>query len=383
MKTILHIHTNFLPRVGGVTVKIRDNCRNLKDYNHIILTTQWVCRGKSYVKCKKDYEKTDYAEIYRINMTPQTPTKELLAKYNLSYLLDAKLGNLRVKPKSDLINEEFFKKLLELEYDIVFIYDWSEMCYFPLLLTNKPVIDINQGTPNYPDFIKKRLNKIVVFREDYKDKLLSLGSDADNIRMPIDNNIFKPIDAVIKQPREHLLYVGRIENRSKQLLYFIKYCFINLPNNYKLTIVGNPDHRSDMQELIDYIMNNNLQSRILIQEALDDEALNIKYNCHDIIVNTSPKESYCRTALEALACGKDFVARKSLNSYDWDTENLLHLCDLDWISFKNLIIKVVENKNNNSQKYIDFIKNNHSWDCGIRDKFYDVIKDVVDNDKHA
>lgn len=155
----------------------------------------------------------------------------------------------------------------------------------------------------------KNADAIISVNEDLKDKMIALGTEADNIEVVhsgVDQNRFFPIP--ISEARERLgidknkkilLSAGRlIEGKGFQFL--IKAMSLIEDDGLELFIIGSGDYKKQLAELISKL---NLKNRVKLLGEMPHAELSKWYKAADLFCLTSLHEGRPNVILESLACG--------------------------------------------------------------------------------
>ena len=129
------------------------------------------------------------------------------------------------------------------------------------------------------------------------------------IRIPIDVNVYKPIDRDIacqqsglNPMKRYWVYVGRLDDVVKRISAIIR-VFSKIAEHYEgidLLIIGTGNDQATLQEKVP----NQLKNRIYFLGWIgDDEKKNLLYNCAECLLMASWREGFPTVIGEAYACG--------------------------------------------------------------------------------
>lgn len=144
------------------------------------------------------------------------------------------------------------------------------------------------------------------------------GRNVKLINIGVDTNKFKPINYSLK--KNYLLYVGRLDEKQKNISLLIKAIALLLHNNYTLLIVGSGPDSEYYKRMINEF---HLEDKCKLLGRISDENVLKILSESKIFINPSTREGQSNAVLEAMSsgcatiCVDNFGARETIkNNYN-------------------------------------------------------------------
>jgi len=207
--------------------------------------------------------------------------------------------------------------------------------------------------------LKKSLlvaDKIIAISEYSKKSVIKYfksKKDIEVIYNGIDTDFFKPLNLKIKNKKTKLLFVGNlIKRKGVDLLPKV---MEKLGGSYELYFTSGM--RTKVPKELKF-------KNMIPFGKLTNEQLLLEYNKCDMLLFPSRLEGFGYSAVEAMACGKPVVVTNysSLKEIVKDKENG-YLCEINNVDDFVEKIKIVRERLNNSEKFLDnykYVKDNFS-----------------------
>lgn len=250
-----------------------------------------------------------------------TSISDYLTEYRSKGFFPPRVGNITRFVAAHLSARHIIKVNSSADYDIVHIHGYTSLSVglqvaehygakVILSLHHKDIID-GDISPS----LKKRLitelikvDQLIVPSSAMKEGLaqhFSVFSKVAVIPNYIDvSNIAKKQSNTIARPSPiNCLAVGTFnKNKNHTLLVDL---WAQLPDNYRLTIVGEGARKREVQSLISQ---HGMTDRVRIVNPMPKARLMQEYAKYHVFVSTCTLESFCMTMLEAMAAGIPVVA---------------------------------------------------------------------------
>jgi|GEM_PF-6957547 len=206
------------------------------------------------------------------------------------------------------------------------------------------------GVPYYQKRYKKYAKRIA-----YARNLINPEIYYPRDRLTCRKELRLPID------RELIIFVGRLEDRSKRVLLLPKVCrkIVELGYQYDFIIVGDGPDKEKMEQLVDDL---NVRDYFKFVGYVDDRGLIAQYYCAgNLAINVSAFEGTCTSNLEALSCGIPLVStdvgdiREVL---DGNHNGIIVPCEEDEVilidKIAHAVIDVINNKPPMNKAYMKY-----------------------------
>ena len=235
-------------------------------------------------------------------------------------------------------NTEGYRKVNNLQYDLVFSHYWlsswvgkylqawwdvPHIAMFHTLGAIKNSVGIGEEEPELRIVMEREAvqhcQRIITATEREKDDIVRYYGAAPGkigvVPCGVNMEIFQPSDKQVARRRLNLddekvlLFVGRIDPLKgiERLLPAMSY--LSETNRARLVVIGgDEDGRDTMPRLETMTKDLNLGEWVTFQGRVKHEYLPLYYSAADITVVPSYYESFGLVALESLACGTPVVA---------------------------------------------------------------------------
>jgi len=177
-----------------------------------------------------------------------------------------------------------------------------------------------------------------------------------------------------------LLWIGRLD-KNKNPLKMLK-ILNELRNNSKviqLIMIGDGILRDEIES---YIIQNNLNERVLLKSWQDQKNLSYFYSACDIFLSTSNQEGFSNVILEAMYHSLPIIAIKNHGNKDLVSEKNGILTEND----QNQVLKAIINLLNDKDKRLKMSQNSknksrkYDWD-DVNNKIIKIYNDLALQDK--
>ncbi|MFE5324209.1 glycosyltransferase family 4 protein [Paenibacillus sp. NPDC056579] len=141
-----------------------------------------------------------------------------------------------------------------------------------------------------------------------EEKIEVIYLSADHLYRPLNKNVVQVILNKYSLPDDYILFVGTLEPR-KNLIGLLKafhYLINNHKCDHKLVIVGAKGWK--FSPILDFIRQNNLETRVIFTGFIEDDDLAALYNGATLFVMPSIYEGFGIPILEAMNCGVPVIA---------------------------------------------------------------------------
>lgn len=410
---LIHFSDCFYPRINGVTSAINSVVYSLKEnFTNILIAPDYNNSNKNNNKISIENYK-DYLTIIRVPSYVFFFNKEdrfmnfsdnivkdifsfiynnfksyswFIFNHNIfnSFIISIKFYKYFLKNRKDIDFKEL-KKIFYFhtfwEYYVHYVPLPKYFSNFILTILNKKVInesDIVLVANNYvKDYILSNYFKAdkINLREEIKEKIKILPLPLNGIFWE-DTEL--EIDNILKNKR-YIMYAGRLA-KEKNLFFLIDiFKEINLlDNSFEFYICGDGPEKNN---LIDYVIKNNLQNKVIFTGYLSQELIRRYYKFSQAVLFLSKTETLGLVLLEAMAQKALMIAlnvspfniiiQSGYNGFLIDNDNpkLFALQVLQILKDNQLINKIKENSfnfslnyhpNNFKQNFINLLKNNYS-----------------------
>ena len=200
-------------------------------------------------------------------------------------------------------------------------------------------------------------------------KCLNLNSQIDIIGHGMDNNIQKNIDMKMvniklkmilstNTDKIKIINVGGLSKRKNQMLLLEAYKFLpkELKEKVVFLLIGR-ESKSEKNELIKFIKNNNLINIVYFCGEVNDVELNFIYKKCDYMVHSSREEGFGLPIIEAASFGVPCLFFSKIQSAN-DLSNTKANMTFDEINPKSLALAIIDmiNKKWDTNEIIEYSK---------------------------
>jgi glycosyltransferase involved in cell wall biosynthesis len=295
---------------------------------------------------------------------------------------------------------EYFKKFKKENYDII-IDDINKIPFYTPLFVKEPLLAISHhffgksifkeaglitGTYVYlseklVDFIYKH-TKFAVVSQSTLDEFIERGFDKNNFSI-VTNAIAQesfPLFVGTKNAIPTITYFGRLKKyKSVDHLVRAYALIVNQFDNIRLEFIGRGDFQNNLEKLCKEL---GIAEKTIFHGFVSDETkIALLANSH-IVVNTSMKEGWGITNIEANACGTPVISANVPGLKDSVSEGISGLLyEYGNISeLSEILLQIL--KNNDLRKKlsngaVDWAKL-FSWDISA-DKMITLLEQIIDN----
>ncbi|KAF2955584.1 glycosyltransferase [Marinitoga sp. 38H-ov] len=292
---ILSISRNYFPEIGGIEIVAREIN---KLFNSTALT---------YNPNKKGYkiDRVDNTEVHRLPIFIEKGSVRISLKYR-------NVLNKLSKDK-DILLYHFASGQPELDIFLNgSIKDKKNICFYHMDIAGRGYFGKIYNNLIVKKYLKK-MDKIIVTSPNiintspvlkyFKEKIsvVPLFVETNHFYYRQDNYRNK----YVSKNEKLILYIGRL-GRYKGIEYLIK-SMENLPNNYKLLIIGKGPKETELKDITKDL---NLENRIIFENHISYNEMPKYYSAADVFVLPSIDrgEAFGLVALEAMACGIPVVS---------------------------------------------------------------------------
>jgi len=263
-------------------------------------------------------------------------------------------------------------------YDGVFVHMNKEYIILGGLLwklINKKIYFwYNHKKGNILSKISGAFANIIFFTSPYS--YFSKNKKARMMPVGIDTNIFKKLNNIIEK-KNSLLFIGRL-SPVKNLEIIIK-AVKNLDLkgiDFILNIYGNPGLKDKIyfEDIKKISSDLEKKGKIKFLGNVPNYKTPEIYNKNEIFINSTNSGSLDKTILEAMSCGKLILV--SNNSFKGLIDDIFIYKERDEIDMAKKIVDLLKldknKKNNYGEKFINFVKKNHSLSF-LMEKIFEII----------
>jgi len=278
------------------------------------------------------------------------------------------------------------------QYDI--IHSHHAITNYLSLLFKGPFIYHYHGAPNTLKEIHHKLNmvlSIVLLRTKFTQVIAVSSYGASELRKlkvqnikiiynGVDLNLFKPnLGNLYRIGKPQYLFVGNLYSHKNvgKLIYALKKVKTKYPKA-TLQIIGEGSTYSSLKNII---QKNGLDENVKLLGSVSNSQLPYYYSSCDAYVTASHWELFGLPLIEAMACGKPFVASSipaHLEILEKSSAGLIYQ-ENDIKDLSNKLIKIYQEKNNYITNAINYSKK-FDWSY-IAEEVYSVYQDLINSPK--
>ena len=379
---IIHFSDCFYPRINGVTSAISSIVYSLKDdFINILIAPNYEQKNNNKIEIEnyKDYlivirvpsyvflfNKEDRFMSFSNNVVKQifyfiynnfTSRNWIIFNHNIfnSFFIALKFYKYFINYNDKMSKNNNIKKIFYFhtfwEYYIHYVPLPSYISKFILKLLNRKVIENSDTILVANEYVKNYIlqNYFKNFNNDISNKIKI-------IPLPL-NGIFwedkeLEIDQTLKN-KKYIMYAGRLA-KEKNLFFLIDiFKEISLiDNSFEFYICGDGP---DKNKLVNYVIKNNLQHKVIFTGYLDQELIRRYYKFSQAVLFVSKTETLGLVLLEAMA-QKSFVIALNVKPFNSIITNNYNGLLIDTEDPKLFAIKIIEALNN--KELINKVKEN-------------------------
>lgn len=210
----------------------------------------------------------------------------------------------------DFISSIRLSKMLSKKYNVIFTNHTGEFLFLKKLPLSS--IPINYLTNHFKYIIapSDELANFSVIRPQDTFKFLSNGVDVDRFSI-ISESSKNQIREKYNIPKyKVVIFSPRRWAPTKGIIYLVKAIKHIKSDNVVFIFGGNDysDYPEYREEILNYIKENNLQSKIMLLGNIDYQLMDEYVKLSDIIAIPSLMEAISLSALEGMACGKPIIS---------------------------------------------------------------------------
>ena len=154
-------------------------------------------------------------------------------------------------------------------------------------------------------YSKKRLMEI---NPNFKGEIIIIPSSVAKLK-----EAEKDVSKIIKTNEKYIFSINSFFKHKNQITLVKAFNNIKERIPHKLVLVGRPElgsGKSDYNNIIEYIEENNLKDRVVILSNISDEERNALFYNTDLFITTSLMEGFGRTPVEAAMCKIPVISTK-------------------------------------------------------------------------
>jgi glycosyltransferase involved in cell wall biosynthesis len=379
---IIHFSDCFYPRINGVTSAISSIVYSLKDdFINILIAPNYEQKNNDKIEIEnyKDYltiirvpsyvflfNKEDRFMSFSNNVVKQifyfiynnfTSRNWIIFNHNIfnSFFIALKFYKYFINYNDKMSKNNNIKKIFYFhtfwEYYIHYVPLPSYISKFILKLLNRKVIENSDTILVANEYVKNYIlqNYFKNFNNDIINRIKVLPLPLNVIFW--EDKEFE-IDQTLRN-KKYIMYAGRLA-KEKNLFFLIDiFKEISLiDNSFEFYICGDGP---DKNKLVNYVIKNNLQHKVIFTGYLDQELIRRYYKFSQSVLFVSKTETLGLVLLEAMA-QKSFVIALNVKPFNNIITNNYNGLLIDTEDPKLFAIKIIESINN--KELINKVKEN-------------------------